>query len=481
MTINFNNDKNYKKNNIQKGQFSSEQSTNEINLFGQDNYGSKSNDVPTIFAPKDNKKTTSASNSVVGELEKQSKKYENALNEPIFKMSEAEKKQAKKLNEEQAKRDKYSKQNDSREQAIKTYAKSIAYYKIDVTGMTAEQIEQAVNDAYKKAPAPRKENEIDIQKRQKAEKARQAEQARRAENARPANSAKPTKSQNNADRKGPSKIDERSYNYKTLPRQIENKCMFDPKEYDFIERKRDKYDLSNKAPDEKDRTNKDFQYKSNRSSYRTQEVDKAYRKRHEFYAEDEIDRRAYSHDEAAIMVETYGGFRETNVFGGEHGYHGKVGTNSFKMYKRENQFDPGNQYLGRIGRFDVDIEERDIDFSFDGLHHYFGKIGDHEIKMESKVKEFSPTDRVIYEGKYKGRSFQVEVGGDNVIADDGDRVIRGYYGGERVDIKKTHATLTDNDRLKIKQLPKDFEDVASFIFVAHTELEKESLYESDEY
>ena len=172
------------------------------------------------------------------------------------------------------------------------------------------------------------------------------------------------------------------------------------------------------------------------------------------------------------MVETYGGFREATVFGDKQGYHGKVGDNNFKMYKRENEFDSGNQYLGRIGRLDVDIEERETQFTMNGLNHYFGKIGDNDFEMESKSKEFSNADRVIYEGKYKGKSFQVEVGRDNIEKDDGDRVIRGYFGGQRVDIKKRPAKLTDNDRLKVKDLPKDFENVASFIFVAQTELEK---------
>ena len=163
---------------------------------------------------------------------------------------------------------------------------------------------------------------------------------------------------------------------------------------------------------------------------------------------------------------------EKQLFGDKQGYHGKIGSNNSKMYKRENEFDSGSQYLGRIGRQDVDIEERETQFTMNSLNHYFGKIGDDDFEMESKSKEFSNADRVIYEGKYKGKSFQVEVGRDNIEKDDGDRVIRGYFGGQKVDIKKRPAKLTDNDRLKVKDLPKDFANVASFIFVAQTELEK---------
>ena len=106
-------------------------------------------------------------------------------------------------------------------------------------------------------------------------------------------------------------------------------------------------------------------------------------------------------------------------------------------------------------------------------------------QMESNLKACSEAERAIYEGKYKGKSFQVEVGRDNIEKDDGDRVIRGYFDGQRVDITKYPANLTHNDRFQIKDLPKDFEDIASFIFVAHTELEKtgilKAVYESGEY
>lgn len=383
--------------------------------------------------------------TVIGELEKQNKKLDNASNKPAFEMTKAEKQEAEKLNKEQKQRANYKttleakeKAEKERQKVIRDYSEYIEKYKINVKGKTAEQIKREVLEKYQK------DDTI----------------------------GKPKQSKESSSNKQKSAENPKSYNYATYPKPVKNYIGFSTKEYNSLENEREKFDSSNYNMDEKDKTDKDFVYTSERSKSRTQETDKSYRKQRELHAENEVDSRKYSHNKAAIMVETYGGFREATVFGDKQGYHGKVGDNNFKMYKRENEFDSGNQYLGRIGRLDVDIEERETQFTMNGLNHYFGKIGDNDFEMESKSKEFSNADRVIYEGKYKGKSFQVEVGRDNIEKDDGDRVIRGYFGGQRVDIKKRPAKLTDNDRLKVKDLPKDFENVASFIFVAQTELEK---------
>ena len=383
--------------------------------------------------------------TVIGELEKQNKKLDNASNKPAFEMTKEEKQEAEKLNKEQKQRANYKTRLEAKEKAekerqkvIRNYSEYIEKYKINVKGKTAEQIKREVLEKYQKD---------DTIGKQKQSKETSSNKQKSAENP-------------------------KSYNYAIDPKPVKNYIGFSTREYNSLENEREKFDSSNYNMDEKDKTDKDFVYTSERSKSRTQETDKSYRKQRELHAENEIDSRKYSHNKAAIMVETYGGFREAAVFGDKQGYHGKVGDNNFKMYKRENEFDSGNQYLGRIGRLDVDIEERETQFTMNGLNHYFGKIGDNDFEMESKSKEFSNADRVIYEGKYKGKSFQVEVGRDNIEKDDGDRVIRGYFGGQRVDIKKRPAKLTDNDRLKVKDLPKDFENVASFIFVAQTELEK---------
>ena len=380
--------------------------------------------------------------TVIGELEKQNKKLDNASNKPAFEMTKAEKQEAEKLNKEQKQRANYKttleakeKAEKERQKVIRNYSEYIEKYKINVKGKTAEQIKREVLEKYQKDDTIGKPKESSSNKQKSTE-------------------------------------NPKSYNYATDPKPVKNYIGFSTKEYNSLENEREQFDSSNYNMDEKDKTDKDFVYTSERSKSRTQETEKSYRKQRELHAENEVDSRKYSHNKAAIMVETYGGFREATVFGDKQGYHGKVGDNNFKMYKRENEFDSGNQYLGRIGRLDVDIEERETQFTMNGLNHYFGKIGDNDFEMESKSKEFSNADRVIYEGKYKGKSFQVEVGRDNIEKDDGDRVIRGYFGGQRVDIKKRPAKLTDNDRLKVKDLPKDFENVASFIFVAQTELEK---------
>lgn len=383
--------------------------------------------------------------TVIGDLEKQNKKLDNASNKPAFEMTKAEKQEAEKLNREQKQRANYKttleakeKAEKERQKVIRNYSEYIEKYKINVKGKTAEQIKREVLEKYQK------DDTI----------------------------GKPKQSKESSSNKQKSAENPKSYNYATDPKPVKNYIGFSTKEYNSLENEREKFDSSNYNMDEKDKTDKDFVYTSERSKSRTQETDKSYRKQRELHAENEIDCRKYSHNKAAIMVETYGGFRESTVFGDKQGYHGKIGSNNFKMYKRENEFDSGSQYLGRIGRLDVDIEEREIQFTMNGLNHYFGKIGDNDFEMESKSKEFSNADRVIYEGKYRGKSFQVEVGRDNIEKDDGDRVIRGYFGGQRVDIKKRPAKLTDNDRLKVKDLPKDFANVASFIFVAQTELEK---------
>lgn len=383
--------------------------------------------------------------TVLGELEKQNKKLDNASNKPAFEMTKAEKQEAKKLNKEQQQRANYKttveakeKAEKERQKVIRNYSEYIEKYKINVKGKSAEQIRKEVLEKYQK------DDTI----------------------------GKNSNSKETAPKKQKSAEAPKSYNYTTDPKPIKNYCGFSTKEYNFRENEREKFDSSNYDMDEKDRTDKDFVYTSEMSKNRTEEIDKSYRKQKELFAENEVDSRKYSYNKAAIMVETYGGFREATVFGEKQGYHGKIGSNNFKMYKRENEFDSGSQYLGRIGKLDVDIEEREIQFTMNGLNHYFGKIGDDDFEMQSKEKNFSNAERAIYEGKYKGKSFQVEVGRDNIEKDDGDRVIRGYFDGQRVDIKKRPAKLTDNDRLKVKDLPKDFENVASFIFVAHAELEK---------
>ena len=267
--------------------------------------------------------------TVIGELEKQNKKLDNASNKPAFEMTKAEKQEAEKLNKEQKQRANYKttleakeKAEKERQKVIRNYSEYIEKYKINVKGKTAEQIKREVLEKYQKDDTignPKQSKESSSNKQKSAE-------------------------------------NPKSYNYATDPKPVKNYIGFSTKEYNSLENEREQFDSSNYNMDEKDKTDKDFVYTSERSKSRTQETDKSYRKQRELHAENEIDSRKYSHNKAAIMVETYGGFRKSTVFGDKQGYHGKIGSNNFKMYKRENEFDSGSQYLGRIGRQDVDID-----------------------------------------------------------------------------------------------------------------------------
>lgn len=85
--------------------------------------------------------------SVLGQLEKQNKKLDNATNKPAFEMTKSEKQEAQKLNKSESKRVAYQKEQQARQDAIKEWKRYIDYYKIDVTGMSADEIKQAALDA----------------------------------------------------------------------------------------------------------------------------------------------------------------------------------------------------------------------------------------------------------------------------------------------------------------------------------------------
>jgi len=85
--------------------------------------------------------------SLVSQLEKQNKKLDDALNKPAFEMTKAEKQEAQKLNKSESKRVAYQKEQQARQDAIKQWKRYIDYYKIDVTGMSADEIKQAAIEA----------------------------------------------------------------------------------------------------------------------------------------------------------------------------------------------------------------------------------------------------------------------------------------------------------------------------------------------
>ena len=85
--------------------------------------------------------------SVLGGMKAQDKKLANASSNPAFEMSKAEKSEAQKLNKSESKRIAYQNEQQARQDAIKEWKRYIDYYKIDVTGMSADEIKQAALDA----------------------------------------------------------------------------------------------------------------------------------------------------------------------------------------------------------------------------------------------------------------------------------------------------------------------------------------------
>lgn len=96
--------------------------------------------------------------SVIGQLEKQNKKLDNALSKPAFEMTKAEKQEAQNLNKSESKRVAYQKEQQERQDAIKQYRRYIDYYKIDVTGMSADEIKAAALDAKESAREAHRKN-----------------------------------------------------------------------------------------------------------------------------------------------------------------------------------------------------------------------------------------------------------------------------------------------------------------------------------
>lgn len=113
------------------------------------NTKSKANNKPMQQIKDSYKMPEKKDYSVLGQLETQNKKLDNATNKPAFEMTKAEKQEAQKLNKSESKRVAYQKEQQARQDAIKEWKRYIDYYKIDVTGMSADEIKQAALDARK--------------------------------------------------------------------------------------------------------------------------------------------------------------------------------------------------------------------------------------------------------------------------------------------------------------------------------------------
>ena len=121
----------------------------ENNNQKSQNTKSKANNKPMQQIEDSYKMPEKKDYSVLGQLEKQNKKLDNATNKPAFEMTKAEKQEAQKLNKSESKRVAYQKEQQARQDAIKEWKRYIDYYKIDVTGMSADEIKQAALDAKK--------------------------------------------------------------------------------------------------------------------------------------------------------------------------------------------------------------------------------------------------------------------------------------------------------------------------------------------
>lgn len=148
-------------------------------------------------------------------------------------------------------------------------------------------------------------------------------------------------------------------------------------------------------------------------------------------------------------------------------YKGNIAGQDFNLRRRNNIFERGYQIIGNIGDKKVDVEERNKIVSMTNEKTFSGKIGNEKLNMKSSEKLLSATAKKIYKGTYKGKSFSIEYSKENAILDDGDRLIKGTYGNQKVDVKFDKKIFGFSDNIDENKLPKDFADVATLIMVVN--------------
>ncbi len=148
-------------------------------------------------------------------------------------------------------------------------------------------------------------------------------------------------------------------------------------------------------------------------------------------------------------------------------YKGNIAGQEFNLRRRNNIFERGYQIIGNIGDKKVDVEERNKIVSMTNEKTFSGKIGNEKLNMKSSEKLLSATAKKIYKGTYKGKSFSIEYSKENAILDDGDRLIKGTYGNQKVDVKFDKKIFGFSDNIDENKLPKDFADVATLIMVVN--------------
>lgn len=148
-------------------------------------------------------------------------------------------------------------------------------------------------------------------------------------------------------------------------------------------------------------------------------------------------------------------------------YKGNIAGQDFKLRRRKNITERGYQIVGSVGDKKIDVEERNKIVSFTNEKTFSGKIGNEKFSMKSNEKALSVTAKKTYKGTYKGKSFKVEYAKENAILDDGDRVMTGTYGNQKVDVKFDKKIFGFSNGIDENKLPKDFADVAALIIVVN--------------
>lgn len=144
-------------------------------------------------------------------------------------------------------------------------------------------------------------------------------------------------------------------------------------------------------------------------------------------------------------------------------YKGNIAGKDFSLRRRKNLMERGYQIIGNIGNQQVDIEERNKLVSMSNKKNFKGKIGENPIEMQSSEALVSATNKKTYTGKYKGKTFTIEYSNEHAVLHDGDKVMKGTYGGKQVDLKYDYRTFSLSDGIDENQLPEGFEDVAALI------------------
>lgn len=174
-------------------------------------------------------------------------------------------------------------------------------------------------------------------------------------------------------------------------------------------------------------------------------------------------------------MEAQGKIRRTAI----KSYKGNIAGQDFNLRRRDNIIERGYQIIGNIGDKKVDVEERNKIISMTNEKSFSGKIGNEKFKMKSNEKVLSVSAKKTYQGTYKGKSFKVEYAKENAVLDDGDRVMTGTYGDQKVDVKFDKKIFAFSDNIDENKLPKDFADVAALIMVVNNDQAERSKNPND--